>query len=68
MVLHVTKCTVFKAAIMSTEGNDLIVDSGSAVYGRDLCIGFNPTVSIRIPGWCGVDCPVQLDVEVNIFA
>ena len=53
---------------MSTEGNDLIVDSGSAVYGRDLCIGFNPTVSIRIPGWCGVDCPVQLDVEVNIFA
>ena len=49
LVLRVTKCAAVEVADMSIEDNDLIVDSGSAIYGRELGHGFNQTMSIHIP-------------------
>ena len=52
---------------MSIKENYLIVDRGGAVYIGELGHGFNPPVSIHIPICCVMECPVQWNVEVDIF-
>ena len=60
------QCAVIKVAVMSIGENYLIFDRGGTTYIGELGRGFKPPVSLYIPIWCVMECPVQLDVEVNI--
>ena len=52
---------------MSIGKNDLIVDMEGNTYVGKLGRGFKTTVSIHIPIWCVMDCPVQWYFEVEIL-
>ena len=53
--------------VVSIKEKYMIVYRGGAAYVGELDCGFKPPVSIHIPRWCMMDCPVQWDVEVDIL-
>ena len=52
---------------MYIEEQYIIVDKGGAAYLGELGYGFKRPISIYIPRWCAVDCPLQWDVELEIL-
>ena len=52
---------------MSIKEEYLIVDRGDDAYVGELCHGIKPPVSIHVSKWCVMNCPVQLDVVMEIL-
>ena len=65
--LHLYLGAVVEATIVSTEEEYIIFDRGGAVYAGEIDHGLNPPVSIHVPRWCVMDCPVQLDIVMEIM-
>ena len=61
------QCVVIKFNVISIEEKYLIFDMWGSAYVGELFPVFNPPVSINIPIWFVIYCPVQWDVEVEIF-
>ena len=51
-------------SVISIEEDCFIVDRGYAVYIGELGHVFKPPVSIHIPRWSVMECPVQCNIEV----
>ena len=66
-VLHLCQGAVFEMTIVYIEEEYLILDRGGDTYVGELGHGINTPVSICVARWCVMDCPVQLDVVMEIL-